>query len=118
MTKRIYENLIKQGYSVQEAQRLVQQIAQRNLNIGNVKPNLPITDKMAKSITQFDRMKDLGFEKARKLGEYAGMSKDEQVKSIVDGIKKDFRTLSDEEFKRKTGLDKSLFPSHDHLGSF
>ena len=96
MTKRIYENLIKQGYSVQEAQRLVQQIAQRNLNIGNVKPNLPITDKMAKSITQFDRMKDLGFEKARKLGEYAGMSKDEQVKSIVDGIKKDFITLSDE----------------------
>ena len=109
MTKRIYENLIKQGYSVQEAQRLVQQIAQRNLNIGNVKPNLPITEKMAKSITQFDRMKDLGFEKARKLGEYAGMTKDEQVKFIVDGIKKDFRTLSDEEFKRKTGLDKSLF---------
>ena len=113
MTKRIYENLIKQGYSVQEAQRLVQQIAQRNLNIGNVKPNLPITDKMAKSITQFDRMKDLGFEKARKLGEYAGMSKDEQVKSIVDGIKKDFRTLSDEEFKRKTGLDKSLLRDPD-----
>ena len=113
MTKRIYENLIKQGYSVQEAQRLVQQIAQRNLNIGNVKPNLPITDKMAKSITQFDRMKDLGFEKARKLGEYAGMSKDEQVKSIVDGIKKDFRTLSDEEFKRKTGLDKSMLRDPD-----
>ena len=113
MTKRIYENLIKQGYSVQEAQRLVQQIAQRNLNIGNVKPNLPITDKMAKSITQFDRMKDLGFEKARKLGEYAGMSKDEQVKSIVDGIKKDFRTLSDEEFIRKTGLDKSLLRDPD-----
>ena len=109
MTKRIYENLIKQGYSVQEAQRLVQQIAQRNLNIGNVKPNLPVTRDMASALRGFDKIKGVGgFDLARQIGGMSLDTSEEQFKIIKQSMDNDLKNLSDDAFRRKHGVDKSM----------